>query len=346
MILVTGAGGLAGQFVVEELLRRDHAVRMLCRAEPPARAGTAGAEIALADLRDPASLARAADGATGIVHAACTFSDKAIDIAAMEALLDGWRQGPFVFISSLDVYGLPRAEIAEAITEDAPLSESFNDYASGKVACERLLADAAARSGRGDHVMLRAPYIWGPHPTARRRLVSQRLDDGRPIVLPGAGEDEWAQYRDAWVDVRDLATIVAECVARPAGGPLNVLTGHFAWHDLHAELIRLTGSRSEIVHRPIDAISDDELPRKHLYAQRWRFSEARLARHLGEIPRRSFRVTLRDTVLYRDPGPASPSRGARLSAGSCPRTRGSGTPRGGTPGDRRRGSSPPGPRPR
>ena len=61
-------------------------------------------------------------GATGIVHTACTFTDSMVDIAAMEALIDGWRSierkvqssdtgpfspsnVPFVYFSSLDVYG-------------------------------------------------------------------------------------------------------------------------------------------------------------------------------------------------------------------------------------------------
>src|SRR6185436_15962532 len=100
------------------------------------------------------------------------------------------------------------------------------------------------------------------------------------IVLPGRDEAEWSRYQDVWIDVRDLATIVAECVARPVGGPLNVLTGHFIWHDLYVELIRLTGGRGVLVHKPLEAITEDELPRKQLYAQTWRFSEARLAHHL------------------------------------------------------------------
>src|SRR5262249_25128142 len=156
--------------------------------------------------------------------------------------LASWRDGPFVFIGTLDVYGL----VSGPVTEDTPLSETFDDYARGKVHCERLLAEAAAAAGRRDHVVLRAPYVWGPHPTARRRLVGTRLLDGRPIVLPGASEAEWRRHEDAWIDARDLATVVAECVARPAGGPLNVLAGHFVWHDLYAELIRLCGSASPI----------------------------------------------------------------------------------------------------
>jgi nucleoside-diphosphate-sugar epimerase len=286
MILVTGASGVTGGFVVEELRRRGRALRILSRAEVDAPAGV---EVALGDLRDVDSLARAARGATGIVHIACIYTDRAADVAATRALVESWREGPFVFTSTLDVYGLASG----LVTEDAPLSATFTDYARGKVECERLLGAA----GRGDHTILRAPYIWGPHPTARRRLVTPRLAEGLPIVLPGTDEAEWQGYRDAFVDARDLAVIVAECLARPAGGALNVATGHVSWHDLYAELIRWTGSRSTIVHKPLGEITDEELPKKELHAQTWRFSEERLARHLGTIPRRPFEVTVRDTIL-------------------------------------------------
>jgi nucleoside-diphosphate-sugar epimerase len=57
------------------------------------------------------------------------------------------------------------------ITEDTPSSADYNDYGSGKVACERLLAEAAVRSGRGgrrafditvhDTVMYRRPAVSG-----------------------------------------------------------------------------------------------------------------------------------------------------------------------------------------
>jgi hypothetical protein len=94
--------------------------------------------------------------------------------------------------------------------------------------------------------MLRAPYIWGPHPTAHERLVTQRLQGARPSSCRG-------------------------------------------------------GSLRALVHKPLEEITDDELPRKQLYAQTWQFSEARHARHLGPIPRRSFDVTVRDTIIYRRP---------------------------------------------
>jgi nucleoside-diphosphate-sugar epimerase len=357
VILVTGGSGMTGGFVARELLRRGHAVRVLARRP----LYLDGVEVVTGDLADRASLARATRDTSGIVHTACTYTDAAVDVAAMEALLAGWTRGPFVFLSSLDVYGLVGAG---AITEATPPGDVHNDYSRGKLACERLLAAAG-----GDHVALRAPYIWGPHPTARRRLVTTRLEAGLPIVLPGTEPAEWSRYCDAWVDVRDLATIVAETIAsptnvgraappeaalstiasptnvgraappeaapstiasptnvgraappeaarstiasptnvgraappeaarstitRPAPGPLNVATGSFSWHDLYAALIRLTGSASEIVHKPLAEITDAELPNKQLYAQTWHFPERPW---LGAIPRRSFDATLADTV--------------------------------------------------
>lgn len=303
MILVTGGSGLTGQFVVEELQRRGHAVRILCRAQSADLARATGAEVALGDLSDPQSVERATRGVRGIVHAACTFTDSAVDLAAMAALLSGWRDGPLVYISSLDVYGLVGGPLAGPITEDTPLSLTYNDYSRGKVACEQLLVEAAGRAGRSDYVLLRAPYIWGPHPTARRRLLPKRLQEHQPLVLPGVSEAERAQYQDVWIDARDLATIVAECLVRPAGGPLNVLTGHFTWDTLYRELIRLLGSRSPILYKPLAEITDEELPNKQLYAQRWRFSEQRLAQHLGTIPRLPLDVTLRDTILLQPHAP-------------------------------------------
>ena len=56
-------------------------------------------------------------------------------------LLDAWTHGPFVFVSSLDVYGAPQQI---PIGEDHPLVENaggydqgdLTGYAYGKVLCE------------------------------------------------------------------------------------------------------------------------------------------------------------------------------------------------------------------
>jgi nucleoside-diphosphate-sugar epimerase len=292
MILVTGGSGLSGSYVIRELKRRGHALRALARATSAGKMSLPGVEIAIGDLTDPDSVRRACESVTGIVHAACTFTDSRVDIAAMQALLDGWRHGPFVFFSSLDVYGLSQAPL---ITEDEPLDETYTDYATGKVLSERLLTEAARRQRRTDYSILRAPHIWAPHPTAYQRLIGL-IGDKDTVVLPGAIQAEWTQYRDAWIDARDLAWIVAGCLEHPIGGPVNVLAGHFAWHDLYAEIIRLTGRDCRIVHKPLDQISDDEQPQRVFRAQSWRYDDRKLRDTLGFQPSHTWQQTLAETL--------------------------------------------------
>ena len=176
MILVTGATGMTGQFVVQALLQRDYAVRALTREASSAKV-PAGAQIAIGDLSDPASLTRATAGVAGIIHTACTFTDSNVDIAAMQALLDGWQAGPFIFINSLDVYGFAQTS---PITETHGLNENYGDYARGKIVCERLLTEKAQALGHGARALHlgTAPQSlhdggqtpvapWGTHDSAR-----------------------------------------------------------------------------------------------------------------------------------------------------------------------------------
>lgn len=68
MILVTGATGKVGSATVLELRRQDRAVRALVRDPQRARVSSdAGADIAVGDFGDPASLRAAMDGVTGVV---------------------------------------------------------------------------------------------------------------------------------------------------------------------------------------------------------------------------------------------------------------------------------------
>lgn len=299
MILVTGATGMSGQFVLQELLRRGYKVRALARTSSAGRL-PADVEVTIGDLGDFADLARAAADVSGIVHTACTFTDAMLDVAAIGVLLDAWTHGPFVFVSSLDVYGAPQQI---PIGEDHPLVESaasydqgdLTGYAYGKVLCERMLAAKAATQGRSDYASLRAPHIWGPHPKARRRLVHARMEAGDPLLLPGADEDEWSQYGDAWIDVRDLARLAVDCLEHPPGTEMNVLSGHFVWHDLLAEVIRLSGSRSITEHRHLAEIAGEPFGTS-FYAQGWRFSDVRLKQTLSYKPMFSLEATLSDTI--------------------------------------------------
>jgi NADH dehydrogenase len=71
VILVTGASGFVGGYLVPELLRRGRAVRAMVRDPAKGeRLKAAGAEIVKGDLLDPASLERAVQGCGSVLHLA------------------------------------------------------------------------------------------------------------------------------------------------------------------------------------------------------------------------------------------------------------------------------------
>ncbi|MBO1420256.1 condensation domain-containing protein, partial [Streptomyces sp. FH025] len=158
-VLLTGATGGVGAAVLQELMAQGRPVRALVRPESAHLPALHGAELAEGDLADPDSLRRAVEGADAVIHAACTFTDHATDLAAMRALLDGWSGGPFVFVSSIDAYGRPPGT---DVPEDAPGGTQVTPYGQAKLDCERMLFEAASATGRGPATAVRAPIVWGP----------------------------------------------------------------------------------------------------------------------------------------------------------------------------------------
>src|SRR5262245_38259568 len=70
-VLVTGAGGFIGSWVVRALRSRGHEVRAMLRpGRDPGLVRSLGAEAVEADLLDEPSLRRASAGAEGLVHCA------------------------------------------------------------------------------------------------------------------------------------------------------------------------------------------------------------------------------------------------------------------------------------
>jgi nucleoside-diphosphate-sugar epimerase len=297
--LLTGGTGMAGNFIAGELSRRGHRTRLLARPASARMAADLGDEVRLGDLNDAGSVAGAADGTAGIVHAACTFDDPEVDVASMRALVRAWGDGPFVYLSSVDVYGRPAD--GEPVTEDRPLAPA-TPYARGKARCEELLTLAATRQGRADFTILRLPYIWGPHPYCWWQLratwagpLLAALESGGPVELPDVPAAEWATFGHAWVDARDLAWVVAEALQRPAGGPVNLIGGHFTWAALFSAFAELNGGELRLRHRG---------PREDLYAAARRYDGRRAGRHFGFTPTRTWQQTLGELVALVRAAPA------------------------------------------
>lgn len=78
MILVTGGNGFVGREIVSHLLRQGHQVRVLSRKAVSKRFGRQipGAELAVGDIQDPASLDQAMAGVQIVVHLVGIIAEK------------------------------------------------------------------------------------------------------------------------------------------------------------------------------------------------------------------------------------------------------------------------------
>lgn len=174
-LLVTGANGFLGSYVVREALRQGHAVRALVRpATDVARLGWPESdklEIVRADLRSRKGLVDAVRGVDSVIHLAAAksgdvYTQYAGTVVATENLLAAMTEAGIrriVAISSFSVYDMVRASPLAALDEQTPLeSDALNRdaYAHTKLVQERLIRDHAA-TNKWDIVVLRPGMIWG-----------------------------------------------------------------------------------------------------------------------------------------------------------------------------------------
>jgi uncharacterized protein YbjT (DUF2867 family) len=142
MILVAGATGVLGSEIVRNLLSRGEEVRAMTRAtsrpEKVDALRKAGAEIVVADLKDPASLSIACNGVDSVISTVSSVltaqpgdSFEATDGQGTKSLIDAARKAgarKFVFVS-FDPNGAPDAPLTRAKqSAEDHLKKSGLDY--------------------------------------------------------------------------------------------------------------------------------------------------------------------------------------------------------------------------
>jgi CDP-glucose 4,6-dehydratase len=247
-VLVTGATGLVGRWLVPALLERGDRVVALVRGDG---ALDPRAEVVRGDLLDDAALhgAFAAAPIDTVFHLAGTATAGAAarsPDAAWTANVRGTQRvldaacaagaAHVVVASSIRAYGAGGAR-----GEDAPLAAE-DPYGASKAA-----ADVLARSATGVAVaVVRAGNLYGTGDRQRSRLVPEAIAAalaGRPPVLRSDGTPR----RDL-LHAQDAAAAylaVADALARgaAAGEAFDVGAGEtHAVGDVAATIVRLAGS--------------------------------------------------------------------------------------------------------
>ncbi len=217
--MVTGATGLLGSHIVEQLCKRGRKVRAVVRpGSNTSWLTTQDVELVKGDLTDPQSLSRACRDVRVVYHSAARVGDwgpwdefvrvsvygtRNILAAAVDA-----RAERFLHISSISAYGHVDGE-GLVLDESAPLGQRLNRwsyYSRAKVDAERLVWDAHHK-GRIDVTVIRPSWLYGP----RDRATFERIIDAirrRKTKLVGDGTNRLSVVHAA--NVAEGAILAAE----------------------------------------------------------------------------------------------------------------------------------------
>jgi nucleoside-diphosphate-sugar epimerase len=194
--VVTGATGLLGSHIAEQLVARGERVRALVRADSDtAFLRSLGVELAVGDLGEPATLPPAVEGAAVVYHCAARVGDwgpwslfRRSIVEATGNLLAACRQvgvGRFLHVSSVAAYGHPRPR-GEQFTEDEPLGQRpwfWDHYCRAKALAEKL-----CQAYPGPLTVVRPSWIYGPRDRNTLPRVFKALRAGRVAVI-GPGDN-------------------------------------------------------------------------------------------------------------------------------------------------------------
>ena len=198
--LITGATGLLGSHIAEQLRRRGSRVRALVRStSDTAFLESIGCELVRGDVTDRASLTEACRGVDVVYHAAARVGDwgpwsefVAITIDGTRNLLDAALAGGirrFLHISSISVYGYVDGQGA-SFDETAPLGYRLYKwayYSRAKVQAEQIVW-GYHNNGRIPVTVLRPSWLYGERDRATLGRLIDSIRQGK-CKLIGDGDN-------------------------------------------------------------------------------------------------------------------------------------------------------------
>lgn len=242
-ILITGGTGLVGT----RLLRRLVDAGIDCRAiVRPGKELPAGVTAVEGDLLDPATLPKAVDGVSAVIHLAAVLRTPdpaqihAVNVEGTQNLIDAVRthapDARVIMASTNLVYD---ADLPRPAREDDPTSPTM-PYPASKVVAERALRESGLTwsilrfsfvYGDGDGHLQSAPGLlgsWNWHPAQTMSLIHHRdIASAVQLALTGAMDGHVVNLADdAPASVYEIARVVGADYPESAAPLTNPWNGH------------------------------------------------------------------------------------------------------------------------
>jgi 2-alkyl-3-oxoalkanoate reductase len=197
MNLVTGATGLLGSHIVEQLRQRGEPVRALVRASSDTRAleSFGGVEFATGDVTDAASLGEAMDGVTTVYHSAAAVGDWGnwdnyfvpVTIGGTRNMIEAAKKAHvkrFLHVSSISAFGHPN-EDGLVVDESFPLGQHLHKwsyYSRAKVEAERMVWDEYEK-GNLPATVVKPSWLYGPRDRASMPRIIKAIAAGKSKII-------------------------------------------------------------------------------------------------------------------------------------------------------------------
>ncbi len=241
MLLVTGANGFVGSAVVHLALQRNIPVRAMVReaSDLTLLEGSPKEIQVCADMDDAASLERAIEGITAVVHCAATTSTFAPDLELSRKVnVEGTR----ALLQACRTQGVTRF-----INISSQSAHPDNPSVYGKTKLEQ---DEVVRGETQiDWTILRPSIIYGP---VARGIFNKMVGLCRKLpVIPviGSGREPMRPLH-----VEDLAEGILQCIEAPATfGKSYDLGGadSLEFNQFLKEILQAIGQKKMLIHLPI-----------------------------------------------------------------------------------------------
>ena len=203
-ILVTGATGFIGSFLIRRLARDGHEVTGLDLWEPTA--GLPLKRFVRGDVRDPEAVRDAMNGCEAVFNLAAAHHDFGIEKATYYAVNEQGSQNVCdamdaagvtrcCFFSSCAIYG----DAKQPLVEDAtPVPQ--HPYGASKLAGEKVFRAWCAKGGGRTALVIRPTITFGPNNFANMYSLIRQVRGGKFVIAGAASNIKGLSYVENTVD--------------------------------------------------------------------------------------------------------------------------------------------------
>ena len=260
-VLITGATGFVGSYLVRALIRRGDSVRVLARsAMKSAPLRGSGVDVHLGDLGNPDSIKGLADGIDVIFHLARPAASASssvfeqIDVEGTERLLaEAERAGVkrLVYPGTLSAYPLAEHADGAVIDERCTFDSTgrLGNYARAKARAEAAVLAANAR-GKLEGVIIRLGLVFGVGTSVLPAHVCQKITRSKVLLFGDGTIPLPLTYIDNALD----ALILGATVPGIGGESFNIVDDEVVTQGEYlAELQRASGGKPQVTRLPVGA---------------------------------------------------------------------------------------------